>query len=438
MIGTNAALIGRFIASPPELPESVREAALRCLVDWMGVTIAGAREPVARAIMRYAGLAHAPVLGAEDAERGALVNGTAAHALDFDDTHIPTDTHFSAVIWSALLALAKPCKTDGAKALRAFAVGYEVAAKLAGRRVGFSLQFRWFHPTGILGHIAAAAAVAAFEGLDEVRAVHAVALATTQAAGLRGTLGSMAKPVQVGRAAANGIACVRMAQAGIDAGLDIIEPQGGFARAFIQDNSAQLAALRAGDLGSDWAVLRTSFKPYACLHGIHPSIDAARDINVNPGKISAVRVYVAPGVKQVARYSAPETPLQAKFSVEYCVALALTGRNAGAPDFAEVVLADPTLRRLLPLIEVIPEEGRKMLDSAIEIDLVDDTRRRGETALSRGHPGNPMEWAELEAKFTELANPVLGGSALELLELLQKFDSPGMFEEVQTQIRNPI
>ena len=438
MTDTNAALIGRFIASPPELPEAVREMALRCLIDWMGVTVAGAREPVARAIMRYAGLAQAPVFGAEDAEKGALVNGTAAHALDFDDTHIPTDTHFSAVIWSALLALARPCETDGARMLQAFAVGYEVAAKLAGRRVGFSLQFRWFHPTGILGHIAAAAAVAAFEGLDEVRAAHAVALATTQAAGLRGTLGSMAKPVQVGRAAANGIACVRMAQAGIDAGLDIIEPQGGFVRAFIQDNSAQLAALRAGDLGSNWAVLRTSFKPYACLHGIHPSIDAAREISADPNAISTVRAYVAPGVKQVARYSAPETPLQAKFSVEYCAALALTGRKAGASDFADTVLAAPELKRLLPLIKVIPEEGRKMLDSAVEVDLVDGTRRRGETALCRGHPGNPMEWVEIESKFTELVTSVLAGSALELLESLKKFDSPGMFEEVETRIRRAI
>ena len=432
MSGVNAGRVGAFLTSAPELtlPETVRDAALRCLVDWMGVAIAGSHESVTQAVLRYVGYERAPVHGAADAEKAALANGTAAHALDFDDTHIPTDSHFSAVIWAALLAVARPEDSDGGRLLRAFVAGYEVAAKLAGRRVGFSLQFRWFHPSGVLGHLAAAAAVAVYRRLDAEQAAHAVALAATQAAGLRGTLGSMAKPVQVGRAAMNGIACARMAAVGVEAGFDILDPEGGFINAFVQDGTAQLAALEEGELGADWAVLRTSFKPYACLHGIHPSIDAAREITVDLKNVVAVRVHVAPGVKQVAKFSVPETPLQAKFSVEYCVAAALTGQQLGAADFTEALLRAPEVQRLMERIEVVPEAGRKMLDSAVDVELTDGTRVRGETALSRGHPGNPLSWEELEAKFVDLSTPVLHEQTAVLFAALRNFDHPDAVRKV--------
>lgn len=439
---TNADLIGRFLAGACDGPlaNEVREAALKCLVDWTGVTIAGGREPVARAVARYATSddAAAPLFSTDaDSEKAALLNGTAAHALDFDDTHIPTDSHFSAVLWATLLAMTDPKFDNGDRMLRAFIAGYEVAAKLSGRRMGFSLQFRWFHPTGVLGRIASAAAASAFLALDADRAAHAVALATTQASGLRSALGSMAKPFQVGRAAADGIVCATLARSGFDAALDLLEPDGGFARAFVQDGSARLATLDAETLGTDWAVLKTSFKPYACLHGIHPSIDAARDIagQVDSAAITAITAYVAPGVKKVGHFGNPKTPLEAKFSVAFCVALALSGREAGAADFASDTLADPTLRRLTALVDVRPEEGRKMLDSAVEVTMQDGRILRGATALSRGHPGNPMDWIDLGDKFLTLTEPVLGNRAQPLLKALREFDSPGALPEIARLLR---
>ena len=198
----NADLIGRFVSGACDraLPDDAREIALKCLVDWTGVTLAGSREPVTRAVARYAGLddAAAPLFAIDaEPEKAALLNGTAAHALDFDDTHIPTDSHFSAVLWATLMAMTDPKFDNGDRMLRAFVAGYDVAAKLSGHRMGFSLQFRWFHPSGVLGRMASAAAASAFLALDADRAAHAVALAMTQASGLRGTLGSMAKPLQV-------------------------------------------------------------------------------------------------------------------------------------------------------------------------------------------------------------------------------------------------
>jgi 2-methylcitrate dehydratase PrpD len=440
---TNADLIGRFVsgACDGNVADDARDAAIKCLVDWTGVTIAGSREPVTRAVARYAGLDDAATpLFANDAEpeKAALLNGTAAHALDFDDTHIPTDSHFSAVLWATLLAMTETKFDNGDRLLRAFIAGYEVAAKLSGRRMGFSLQFRWFHPSGVLGRIATAAAAAAFLALDADRAAHAVALATTQASGLRSSLGSMAKPFQIGRAAADGIVCANLARSGFDAALDLLEPDGGFARAFVQDGSAQLAVLDADTLGTDWAVLKTSFKPYACLHGIHPSIDAAREIagEGDPAAVTAITAYVAPGVKKVGHFTDPKSPLEAKFSVAFCVALALSGREAGAADFTADIVADPTLRRLTALVDVRPEEGRKMLDSEVEVTLQDGQLLRGATDLSRGHPGNPMDWADLGEKFITLSEPVLHDRALPLLKALREFDSPGALPEIARLLRS--
>ncbi len=440
---TNADLIGRFLAGACDgtIARDARDAALKCLVDWTGVTIAGSREPVTRAVARYATLddAAAPLFAIDaEPEKAALLNGTAAHALDFDDTHIPTDSHFSAVLWATLMAMTDPKFDNGDRMLRAFVAGYEVAAKLSGRRMGFSLQFRWFHPSGVLGRMASAAAASAFLALDADRAAHAVALAMTQASGLRGTLGSMAKPFQVGRAAADGIVCTHLARSGFDAALDLLEPDGGFARAFVQDGSAQLAALDGETLGTDWAVLKTSFKPYACLHGIHPSIDAARDIagQIDPATITAITAYVAPGVKKVGHFDDPKTPLEAKFSVAFCVALALSGREANAADFTAATVNDPAIRRLTALVDVRPEEGRKMLDSAVEVSLADGRTLRGAIDLSRGHPGNPMDWIDLGEKFMTLAEPVLGTHAQPLLKALREFDSPGALPEIARLLRS--
>lgn len=412
------------------------EVATRCLVDWFGVTLAGSPEPVAQAVALYAGVSElqAPLICCgPDAEPAALVNGAAAHALDFDDTHIPTDSHFSAVLWSALFAMADTEKHSGEDLLRAFTIGYEVAAKLAGRRMGFSLQFRWFHPSAVLGRIAASAAAAALLRLESDEAAHSVALSLTMAGGLRASSGGMGKPLQVGCAARDGGAAAKMAGAGVQGSFALLEPDGGFAKAFVQDGYATIVALDEGELGQDWAVLKTSFKPYACLHGIHPSIDAARMVAeaVDPADITAIRAFVAPGVKQVGRYAEPQTPLEAKFSVAFCTAMALAGHKVTASDFTPETLANPALRRLCTLVDVVPEKGRKMLDSAVEVTLSDGRTARGETALSRGHPGNPMSWEELEAKYFDLAEPVLGTKATLLLTLLHGLEEPEALRQIQ-------
>ena len=429
-IPTNAEIVGQFLGRMVEchLPIKVIEAAKRCLIDWVGVTIAGGREPVVKSIAAYIGAEDGlvPHIGPTiDPEKSALLNGVAAHALDFDDTHIPTDSHISAVTWAAVLALANPHRHSGLQLVRAFVAGYEVAAKLSGRRFGFSLQFRWFHPSAVIGRLASSAAASVLLSLPSDQAAHAVALSTVKAAGLRASLGGMGKPMQVGDAAKDGVVCARMAAAGVEADLDLLAPNGGFIRAFVQDSSAQLENLLDAKLGQEWAVLNTSIKPYACLHGIHPSIDAAREVaaDVTSDDVIAIRVFVAPGVKKVACFEQPATSHEAKFSVHYCVAAALVGAQLGAGGFSETSVDEANIRRLISLTEVLSEDGRKMVDSAIEVDLREGTTLRGETDLSRGHPGNPLSVDELKQKFLDLVEPPRGPAAKELLSVIQQFES---------------
>ena len=191
----------------------------------------------------------------------------------------------------------------------------------------------------------------------------------------------------------------------------------------MQDGYADLANLTAGGLGEDWAVLRTSVKPYACLHGIHPSIDAAREVasQVPARNIVSARVFVAPGVKQVGHYTDPQSPLEAKFSVAFCTAMALTGLRCAASDYSQGTLEDQEIRRLCQAIEVVPADGRKMLDSRVTVLTSDGKEVSGETALSRGHPGNPLSAEELAAKFRDLTADRLGSRTDEVLTLARNF-----------------
>jgi 2-methylcitrate dehydratase PrpD len=188
--GANAAHIGRFLsdASGKPLSAVVVDAAKKCLVDWLGVAIAGAWESFARAVKSYAELDDAtlPIIGAaQDVENAALVNGVAAHALNFDDTHIPTDSHISAVTWAALLAFAERSRVDEQNLLQAFIADYKIVAKFVSHRFGFNLRFCWFHLPAVIGKLASSVAVTVVMVLDEPEAVQAVGLSATGPPDLR-------------------------------------------------------------------------------------------------------------------------------------------------------------------------------------------------------------------------------------------------------------
>ena len=269
-----------------------------------------------------------------------------------------------------------------------------------------------------------AAASAALLGLDAEKAAHALALAATQSGGLAGAAGSMSKAYQSAKTAQDGLVAARMAADGFVAAPGIFEEGGGLARAFVQDGFAEVME---PDFESDWAVLRNSFKPYACLHGIHPAVDAARELAPQIGgrEVLRIQAFVAPGVARVGGIESPTTVLEGKFSVRFCVALGLTGSKAHAKDFTEAALVDPNLRAFMEKIEIVPVEGRKMLDAAVTVTFKEGEAIEADIPLSFGHPGNPMGWSDLEEKFHRSVESELGDNTTTLFEMLKKFDEPG-------------
>ncbi len=426
----NADSASAFITGAPLriLPDDVLDAARMCLVDWFGVAIA-ARDEATAQVLRKVGASRgrddAKVLFGEatDAATAAMINGTMAHCLDFDDTHVGSLAHLSGPAWAATLAVGSAQNAEPAEMLRAFVTGFEVGARIGGDGFGEALNKRTLHSTGFCGCFAAAAAASVLYNLDTRQVQSALGAAATQAAGLTGSFGTMSKPFHAGKAAFNGVLSAQLAKAGFAAATDLIESQNGLSAALIQDGSHTLAPMRFEN--NDWEILRNTFKPYASCLLTHPVIDAARKLRpeIAGRPIKAIMVNVHPMVGQLAGKSDPQTPLEGKFSTAYCTSLALNGYAAAAPDFSPERLQDRNVRDLLPRVtlNMVPEMAKTA--ASMTVQLADGTRLAAETPLALGNPGNPMQWADMEQKFLGLVEPILGRStAASTLRHLQQFD----------------
>ena len=356
---SNGAKAAQFIANTAvrgHTPE-VMEAARMCLVDWCGVALGAFHEPAAQAVRRMAegwgATGPAPMLrnGTTSPLLSALVNGTMAHCLDFDDTHVSSLAHLSGPCWAAVLALAAGQNLSGKSALECFITGFEVGARLGNDGIGEALTERGFHSTGVIGKLAAAASASAVLGLNPEQAAHAMALAGTQAAGLTGSFGTMAKPLHAGKSGMDGVLAAQLAAQGFEGATDILEQEDGLAAAMIQDG----AVLRGPvDFTAGEELLRNTFKPYASCLLTHPAIDAARQIagEIKSGKVERLVLDIHPLANQVAGKPDPATGLEGKFSLAYCVALGLNGHRANAADFTPRRLAEADMRAMVGRLEV--------------------------------------------------------------------------------------
>lgn len=407
-----------------ELPPEIVRAARDTLVDWFGCVLAGLHEPVAQAVARcvpsLAVPGDAPLLTGQwgTPAFAAMLHGTAAHAMDFDDTHIFTDVHFSAPTWAAVLAsLRRGAAADDALLCRAFVAGFEVGAKLAGRRLGHAMHDRGFNAVSLMGRLSGATACAVLRGMDAAGIVHALTLGAGQTAGFAVGAGSMMKPFQVGKGAFDSVIAAELAASGLHANPGILG-EGGIAAALVQDGFAQVAL---PDFSAGWELLRNSTKAYPCQHGIHPTIDAARAVHARLAgrRIEQVRVYVGPLL--AGRSLLPANSHEARFSIPFCVAVGLTGRGTRRADFSDAAIGEPEVQRLMRCIEIVSVKGRKMYNAAIDARLASGELLEEDVPLGRGHPGRPLGAAERREKFFDLAEGTMGAKTGELLAILEGF-----------------
>jgi 2-methylcitrate dehydratase PrpD len=405
------------------LPPEVYGAATRALVDWYAATLAGSvMEPatILRRALSVAGDSGPSTLLADgaraDVRAAALINGTASHTAEMDDIFREGIYHPGSPTVAAALAVGESLGCSGADLLRAIAVGYEV-----GDRIAAAVQpshYRFWHTTGTVGTIGAAAAVAELLELSPERFAHAIATATTNAAGLQQAFRSdaMSKPLHAGHAAEAGLVAALAAAEGFTGALDILEGSAGFGAAMSAEPQWD-AALAA--LGSPWGVTEATVKNHSCCGHIFAAVDAALELRargVRPEDIERVEVDTYTTATEVAGYLDPKSAFEAKFSIPYCVAAAFVRGGVRLPAFTDEALADPELRRLVRATTVRPDKeldrdfpGRRRARVTVRVSGGEELTQLRNTR--KGDPDDPLTDQQLNEKFLDLAVPVLGDQA---------------------------
>jgi 2-methylcitrate dehydratase PrpD len=362
----------------------------------------------------------------------ALINGAAAHTTEVDDIYRDGIYHPGAPTIPAALALAQAHGASGAQFLRAVVVGYEISTRI-GAAMGRA-HYRYWHNTGTIGCFGACAAAAELLQLDAVRFAHALATVTTFSAGLQQSfrMDSMSKPLHAGRAAEAGLTAALAAREGVTGSFDVIEGEAGYGKA-MSDGPDWDKALAT--LGRDFHITRMTFKNHTCCGHTFAAIDGAMALKAKMGlaaqDIQRVRVGTYKAALEVAGYEEPRTAAEGRFSLKYVVATALTHGSVRFAAFEPDRLGDPATRELMRRVEVAVDP---QLDAAfpaqraarVAIESRDGRREEFLQPTRIGDPDAPLSDAQLDAKYLELAAPVLGETgAKDLLGRLWRLDAPG-------------
>jgi 2-methylcitrate dehydratase PrpD len=424
-----------------QLPAPAVEVAKHCFLDWLGVTLAGAREPAARILQAEAqaqgGSPQSTVLGTGEKTSylwAALINGTASHALDFDDVVAAMGGHPSVPVFPALLALAEHAGVDGRGFIASFVTGFEVECRV-GTLMGREHYTRGFHNTATVGTFGAAAACAHLMGLDLAQWQTAFGLAGTQASGLKSMFGTMTKPFHAGKAAANGLLAARLAAAGFTANPDVLDVEQGFVTT--QTTSANPQAALAG-LGESYAVTGTLFKYHAACYLTHSSIEALKQLKathgITPEQVETVRLRVPPGHLRVCNIQNPTTGLEGKFSLRFTAALALSSEDTSDRVFTDARVNDPALVALRDRVIIDPvNDLPNNHSSEVEVLLRDGRVLRAAGDVSQPAPPEQLEqqWERLAAKFTGLVEPLLGADrTAQLIDRIRRLETVSDMGEI--------
>jgi 2-methylcitrate dehydratase PrpD len=420
-----ASLLALVADTPFEaLPKPAVEMGRIAMLDWWGVTVGGVDEPVARLLREAAPepAGSASVLGAGRTASpltAALWNGTAAHALDYDDTVLALPGHVTAPILPGLLALAETRGASGRSVLTAFLLGVEVMCRVSRALAPGHYRAGW-HATATLGRLGSAAACARLLGLDAMGIDRAVGLAAAQLGGIQESFGTMAKPFQVGRAAADGLLSALLAERGVTGAAGVLD-RPAWARRLSPDWTP--ARLDQG-LGQDWAVGEVFFKRFPCCFATHAALTALLDLapRLDAVAIESVDLDVCATTLQVADQRQPDTGLGGKFSMTYCAASALLRGSVAEEHFTTEAVRDGGVRALAGRVRLHPRPELDEAGARAVVRLRDGSVREA-TGDLRASQDLERLWRELGAKFRTLTEPRLGpAEAARLQDSLSRID----------------
>lgn len=408
--------LGRFVAdlSANHIPDEARRVARMGFIDTVGTMIAGRYEDAPQILRRVVNPRNGEASLYFSRERAAApdaawINGTAGHALDYDD--VALRGHPSTVLVPAILAEAEELGVSGEDMLTAYIAGYEAWAELFWRDKGVHHGKGW-HPTGIFGAIGAAAACAKLRKLDAARSTHAIALGASQSAGLMANFGTMTKPFHAGRAAQAGVMAARLAEAGFTASPDALEHPQGFLSAV--SPAGEVSRADPASLGAEWRILTQGLgiKKYPACYCTHRTIDAMLNLleqrPLAPGEISEMTASLSENHATILRNHAPDTGLAAKFSIEFALAGSVIARKVGLAELTDEFVRRPDVQALMRKVRIeINSDLDPDLSGAARYDQVRIGLANGETiatekvARATGHPSQPLTDAQLYNKFSD-------------------------------------
>ena len=422
-----------------EMPGPVVQKAKQLVTDLLGVATAGSREKPARIIQGFIEeqnpTGSATIIGTDQRSHPAassLANGISGHVLDYDDVSEPMYGHPTVAVLPACLALGEELDVSGKDLLESYIIGLEVTVKLSYGMNPAHYEHGW-HSTCTLGSMGAAAAAAKLLGLKGEQLRTALALAASQAGGLQQNFGTMIKPFHSGRAAENGVLAALLAQRGWTGDQNILEAPLGFFHLFCGPGHYD-AERCVNSLGKPFEIDRPGIilKKYPSCAFSHPAIDAALIITQDPqydiSKLERVEGQIHSLADQILIHRNPQTGLEAKFSLEACVALALLDGRVNTKSFTDRKLANKDFKEILKRVQRIVTASdtkgpRGFGPAEVRVLLKGGDIRQARVDKAKGNPENPMTGEEIREKYLDCCSGVLSQQSIEKsLSLLQNLD----------------
>ncbi|MCL6652671.1 MmgE/PrpD family protein [Agrobacterium rubi] len=419
--------IAAWCAAPPPTSDTARRLAHHAIADTIGCLYAGRDDTSTSAVRRAFGVhavGEAPLVtgSRQSASVSALINGTAAHALDYDDNFRPGMSHASAVIVPALLSVADRVGATG----RAFVDAYLVALQaqdFVGSGVAGSHYTAGWHGTSTVGSIGTAAGVAKLLGLDAQGIAFALSLGVSMASGTKGQFGTPAKPFHAGMAARNAVEAAFLAEQGLRGRLDILECEQGFLEMFGGErpkgyDTEEIMGTREHTIET----VGVMPKLHPCCGSTHMIVDAALDLMrnapIDPENILSAQCHVGIANYRNLAYSEPRDEMQARFSMQYCLALAFRKKTLSLSDFTRSAVDKFSQGPLLSTISMThysaaeEEQAKTYLPHKLKITLSDGSVLEAERAVARGGLADPFSESERLTKIRDCLDGVKNAEAI--------------------------
>lgn len=469
--GTNeTAKLAAFVTDTDfgDIPAEVVADAKRAIRDYCGVALYGSQHPVGKRITSYVAAAmpgnDATLLGGRttSAPGAALANGTYGHAIDFDDTFESIVIHPSSPMFPAAFASAELVGKEGTDVLTGYVLGVETAFRVGHATYPSHYENGW-HATGTIGAFGAAAAAASVLGLSADETRHALGISASSSSSLKKNFGSMTKPLHAGHAAQMGLRAALLAREGWTADRSVLEDELGYGAVMTVENAYDPTAITGGlstltedggnhmgtsgsdERGERWAMADNGFKPYPSGVITHAAMDAARriaeDEDLAAADVERVTVALDEAASEMLIHADPENALEAKFSIEFCLAAVLRAGDPGVNEFTDEYVQSADTQDAMEKVERAFEPdlfggGFAGYGARVTIETMEGETHVAEEAHAPGGPTNPVSEERLDAKFRECAGEVLDDEGVEtVVSAIDRLEDDGALGDLTETVR---